>query len=143
MDRGKAFAKPLFCLFQAVMYQALLTNNLLSQPLPNFHMLFWSGLTLYNQCQEFQSCHQALKYFEFEPNFHSKLRDKFNLWCRLLDVDTSLAPTAAKPVSRRKKGKDKKVLVDKVKVESDGEELVVSDENDFDVNNRFARLALK
>ena len=42
-----------------------------------------------------------------------------------------------------KKGKDKRIHVDKVKDESDGEEAVVSDENDFDVNNRFARLALK
>ena len=125
------------------MYQALLTNNLLSQPLPNFHVLFWSGLTLYNLCQEFQSCQEALKYFEFEPNFHTQLREKFNLWCRLLDVDTSLAPTSGRPVSRRKKGKDKRIHVDKVKDESDGEEAVVSDENDFDVNNRFARLALK
>ena len=94
---------------QAVLFQAVFVNNLLSQPLAQVSMLFWSGITMYNLCQGFSSPQDALKYFEFDKKFHAELSSRLSLWCSLLDMDINAAtvPVQTKRRNRKKKTVDK------------------------------------
>jgi len=132
-----------FSNLQAVMYQAVFVNNLLGKPFPQLNILFWSGTILYNLCQEFPSCQDALKYFEFDSVFHSEVSLQFNLWCQLLDIDTSGA-VKDRPTKKRNGRKQRKVKdnIEKDPNVSSHDEDKVIDLHEHDINNRFALLAL-
>ena len=136
-----------FSNLQAVLFQSVLLNNLLGNPLPQLSMLFWSGITMYNLCQEFSSVQDALQFFEFDKKFHSEVTAQLSLWCKLLDIDLSSAaipPRKTKKKRTRKRG-PKSGAADDILALSDvnGEEENANGScSDRDINNRFALLSV-
>ena len=112
---------------------------MLAQPLPQVSMLFWSGITKYNLCQEFSCCQDALKFFEFDKKFHADLSSRVSLWCKVLDINMTPAavPVQTKKRNRRKGAKSAPEVTDQ-----NEDETVLTDPKELDVNNRFAMLSL-
>ena len=135
-----------FSNLQAVLFQSVLLNNLLGNPLPQLSMLFWSGITMYNLCQEFSSVQDALQFFEFDKKFHSEVTAQLRLWCKLLDIDLSSAAIPPRKTKKRnrKRGPKSGAIADILAISDvNGEDEKANDScSDRDINNRFALLSV-